>query len=39
MAEGTAYKHMQPKQKLRFIIKLIITIVSFGFIFPNIMSD
>src|SRR5438128_6871536 len=37
--EGTPYKQMNPKQKLKFILKLAICILTFGIAFPNVMSD
>jgi hypothetical protein len=37
--EGTAYKDMQPAQKVKFILKLIVCILTFGMAFPNVMSD
>lgn len=36
---STPYKDMTPDQKLKFIFKLAICIISFGMIFPNVMSD
>ena len=33
------YRDMTPKQKAAFILKLTISILSFGFIYPNLMSD
>jgi hypothetical protein len=33
------FKDMTPDQKLKFIFKLAICIISFGMIFPNVMSD
>lgn len=33
------YRDMKPDQKLKFIVKLAICIISFGMIFPNVMSD
>jgi len=30
---------MTSKQKTVFICKLVVSIISFGFIFPNLMSD
>jgi hypothetical protein len=36
---GTPYGEMKPNQKAMFILKLALCIISFGFIFPNIMSD
>src|SRR6266849_1372197 len=37
--EGTPYKQMNPKQKLKFILKLAICILTFGLAFPNVMGD
>ena len=37
--EGTPYKDMKPAQKLRFILKLALCILTFGMAFPNVMSD
>jgi hypothetical protein len=36
---GTPYAQMAPMQKLRFILKLAICILTFGMAFPNVMSD
>ena len=33
------YKQMTPNQKFRFVLKVAACILSFGFIFPNVMSD
>ena len=33
------YRDMSPKQKAVFILKLSLSILSFGFIYPNLMSD
>lgn len=33
------FRDMTPKQKAVFILKLALSIVSFGFIYPNLMSD
>lgn len=33
------FKEMPRKQKMAFILKLAVSIVSFGFIFPNVMGD
>ena len=33
------FSEMRPAQKAMFIVKLTISILSFGMIFPNIMSD
>jgi hypothetical protein len=36
---GTPYKEMKPGRKVLFILKLAICIISFGMLFPNVMSD
>lgn len=33
------FSAMTPKQKAVFILKLTVSILSFGFIYPNLMSD
>ncbi len=33
------FKQMSPRQKFVFVVKLAVSIVSFGFIFPNLMGD
>jgi hypothetical protein len=35
----TPYKEMKPKQKVLFVLKLVICIITFGMAFPNVMSD
>ena len=30
---------MNPQQKTIFVLKLTVSIISFGFIFPNLMND
>ena len=37
--QSLKYRDMSPKQKAVFIIKLAVSIISFGFIFPNITDD
>ena len=37
--EKLTFKQMSPGQKGVFILKLIVSIVSFGMIFPNLMND
>jgi hypothetical protein len=39
MTQGTPYHRMTPRQKARFIAKLVVCILTFGFIFPNVMGD
>jgi len=37
--ESLKFRDMTPGQKALFILKLSISIISFGFIYPNLMSD
>jgi len=37
--QSPKYRDMSPKQKAVFILKLAVSIISFGFIYPNLMSD
>jgi hypothetical protein len=37
--KSVAWKDMTGKQKAVFVCKLAISILSFGFIYPNLMSD
>ena len=36
---STPFKDMTPRHKVSFILKLAACIISFGFIFPNVMND
>ena len=36
---GKPYAQMTTAQKIRFIAKLTVCILTFGFVFPNVMSD
>jgi hypothetical protein len=36
---GTPFKQMSGTRKTFFILKLIISIVTFGLAFPNVMAD
>jgi hypothetical protein len=36
---ATPYKEMKPRQKVLFLLKLAICILTFGMAFPNVMSD
>ena len=36
---ATPFKEMTRDQKVRFLAKLIICVVTFGMVFPNVMSD
>jgi len=33
------WKEMTGTQKFQFVCKLVVSIISFGFIYPNLMSD
>jgi hypothetical protein len=33
------YREMAPLQKVKFVLKLAVCLLSFGFIFPNMMSE
>ena len=37
--QGTPYKDMTSRQKVRFILRLIVCIFTFGMVFPNVMSE
>ena len=37
--KSLTFKQMNPRQKTVFILKLAVSIISFGFIFPNLMND
>ena len=37
--QSPKYRDMSPKQKAVFILKLSLSILSFGFIYPNLMND
>ena len=36
---GTPFGDMLPIQKTLFVLKVMLCVVSFGFIFPNVMSS
>ncbi len=38
-SQGTPYKQMSSKQKVVFILKVTACVLSFGMMFPNVMSD
>ena len=38
-AQGTPYDQMSPQQKVKFVMKLVVSILTFGFAFPNVMGD
>jgi hypothetical protein len=33
------YEQMTPAQKFRFVMKVAVCILTFGFVFPNVMSE
>ena len=39
VSTGTAFKQMSGRQKMRFICKLVVCIVTFGMAFPHVMND
>jgi hypothetical protein len=36
---GTPYSEMKPMQKVLFVLKLAVCIITFGLAFPNVMGD
>ena len=37
--EGTPYKEMNTAQKVKFVLKVIVCVLTFGLAFPNVMGD
>ena len=37
--EGTPYNEMTRSQKVKFILKVIACVLTFGMAFPNVMGD
>ncbi|HXU42601.1 MAG TPA: hypothetical protein VN675_09770 [Burkholderiales bacterium] len=37
--KATPFAQMDGRQKVRFVIKLAICILTFGFVFPNVMGE
>ena len=37
--EGTPYREMNRSQKVKFVLKVIVCVLTFGMAFPNVMSD
>jgi hypothetical protein len=37
--KSTPFGEMTPAHKVRFLAKLVICILTFGFVFPNVMGD
>lgn len=38
-AQGTPYNEMSKEQKIKFVCKLVVCILTFGFAFPNVMGE
>lgn len=36
--QGTPYKDMNRSQKVRFVLKVILCVMTFGLAFPNVMD-
>jgi hypothetical protein len=36
---GTPYNEMSNQQKAKFVFKLVLCILTFGFAFPNVMGE
>jgi hypothetical protein len=39
IAAPTPFKEMTPGRKVVFILKIVVCILSFGMVFPNVMND
>ena len=37
--QGTPYNEMKPAQKVKFILKVIVCVLTFGLAFPNVMGN
>jgi hypothetical protein len=37
--KGTPYAEMTGEQKVKFILKVIVCVLTFGMVFPNVMGD
>jgi len=35
----TPYAEMSKEQKVKFVLRLVVCIITFGFVFPNVMGD
>ena len=38
-SKSTPWGAMTGQQKIRFVCKVVVSVISFGFIFPNLMND
>ena len=36
---GKPYNEMSSQQKVKFVVKLVLCIITFGFVFPNVMEE
>jgi hypothetical protein len=36
---GTPFKEMTPKQKFVFVLQVVVCVITFGVVSPNVMSD
>jgi hypothetical protein len=39
LKKSRPWKEMTGQQKFSFVCKLVVSIISFGFIYPNLMND
>jgi hypothetical protein len=39
LKKSLPWKEMNGQQKFSFVCKLVVSIISFGFIYPNLMND
>ena len=37
--QGTPYKAMTRSQRVKFVLKVIVCVLTFGMAFPNVMGD
>ena len=37
--KSTPYAEMSTEQKIKFVLRLAVCILTFGFVFPNVMGD
>jgi hypothetical protein len=37
--KSTPWTDMNGQQKITFVCKVVVSVISFGFIFPNLMND
>ena len=39
LSGGTPYARMTRGHKIRFVLKVVVSVLTFGFAFPNVMDD